>query len=75
MNATYEFNQTTAKIHFNAGVNEKGNIIRRVKTFNNINRHATALEMYTALTQLASISSYSLIKMERVVADDVDRTY
>ena len=49
MAAALEFSQATAKIHFNAGVNEKGHFIRKIKTYKFINDDATPAHMYTGL--------------------------
>lgn len=71
--AAFQFSQAAAKIHFNAGTNEEGGAIRKVKTYANIGDSATADAMEQALTQLASLSSYSMIKAEKVVTEDINR--
>ncbi|WP_153732458.1 DUF1659 domain-containing protein [Sporosarcina obsidiansis] len=71
MAASLEFNQAAGKIHFNAGTNEKGNIIRKVKTYQNITRQSSAANLHVAFTQLASLSSYLMIKAEKVVTEDI----
>lgn len=71
MNATFEFNQATVRIHFNGGVDGKGRFVRKIKTYKFINDDATPANMYTALTQLASLSSYPLIQLEKVVTENL----
>ena len=71
MAAALEFSQAMAKVHFNAGVNEKGHFIRKIKTYKFIDDDATPANMYTALTQLASLSSYPLIQLEKVVTENL----
>lgn len=71
--AAFQFNQAAAKIHFNAGTNEKGSTIRKVKTYPNVADNATADAMEQALTQLASLSGYVMIKAEKVVTEDINR--
>ncbi|WP_162805721.1 DUF1659 domain-containing protein [Sporosarcina sp. PTS2304] len=74
MSATLEFGHATGKIHFNAGVSENGHTIRKVKTYKNVTRQASASDLYTAFTQLASLCDYPMIKVERVITEDVQRT-
>ncbi|WP_301108320.1 hypothetical protein [Sporosarcina sp.] len=71
MAASLEFNHAVGKIHFNAGTNEKGSIIRKIKTYKNLNSQSSADSLHVALTQLASLSSYLLIKVEKVVTEEV----
>lgn len=71
MAASLEFSHATAKVHFNAGVNEKGHFIRKIKTYKFINDDAAPANMYTALTQLASLSAYPLIEIEKVVTENL----
>ncbi|MDV6377069.1 DUF1659 domain-containing protein [Sporosarcina sp. GW1-11] len=71
MSASLEFNQATGRIHFNAGVNDKGYVIRKVKTYKNVTSQASAANLYTALTQLASLSDYPMIKVDRVITEDI----
>lgn len=71
MNATFEFNQATVRIHFNGGVDGKGRFVRKIKTYKFINDDATAENMYTALSQLASLSSNPMIQFEKVVSQHI----
>ncbi|MEK4024721.1 DUF1659 domain-containing protein [Sporosarcina sp. FSL W7-1283] len=73
MAASLEFNQAVGKIHFNAGTNEKGNIIRKVKTYKHITRESSATDLNVAFTQLASLSSYLMMKAEKVVTEEVQK--
>lgn len=71
MAATFEFNQAVGKIHFQTGTNEQGGVIRKVKTYRNVASGAGADELYTALTALASLSIYPMMKAEKAVTEDI----
>ncbi|ARD46897.1 hypothetical protein SporoP37_01085 [Sporosarcina sp. P37] len=71
MAAALEFKQAVGKIHFNAGVNEKGNFIRKVKTYRFVHNGATPANLYTAFTTLSSLSSYQTIQFEKVLTEDL----
>lgn len=71
MAASFEFYQAAVKIHYNAGMNENGRLIRKTKTYPHAAHTASAANMSLALTQLASLSSYPVLKIEKIVTDDV----
>lgn len=71
MAATFEFNTSSGKIHYNAGMNEQGRTVRKVKTYHNVDNSASAPDIMKAFSQIATLCRYPMVKAEKVVSHNL----
>lgn len=64
--AKLDFKSAAARLSFQTGISDEGKVMKKTKTYQNIAKDVTADDLYSGLTALASLSSYSFIEMERI---------
>lgn len=69
--ATIEFKSALGRVHFDGGMTEEGKLIRKSKSYRHIAENVTADSLYTALSQLAALSSLPCIGAEKVETSGV----
>ncbi|MEK3934413.1 DUF1659 domain-containing protein [Sporosarcina sp. FSL W7-1349] len=69
--ATIEFKSAIGRVHFDGGMTEEGKLIRKSKSYRHIAENVTADNLYTALNELASLSSLPFIGAEKVETSEV----
>lgn len=57
---------STLRVDFETGLNEKGNIIFKRKSFTNIKTEATADQLFSTAAAIASVQNYPLGEVTRV---------
>ncbi|PEJ34236.1 hypothetical protein CN689_08820 [Peribacillus butanolivorans] len=57
---------STLRIDFETGLNEKGSIVFKRRSFSNIKVEATADQLFSAATAIASVQSYPMDEVTRV---------
>ncbi|MFE4426460.1 DUF1659 domain-containing protein [Peribacillus butanolivorans] len=57
---------STLRIDFETGLNEKGSIIFKRRSFSNIKVEATADQLFSASTAIASVQNYPMGEVTRV---------
>ncbi|AXN38118.1 DUF1659 domain-containing protein [Peribacillus butanolivorans] len=57
---------STLRIDFETGLNEKGSIVFKRRSFSNIKVEATADQLFSAATAIASVQSYPMGEVTRV---------
>ncbi|MCO0597796.1 DUF1659 domain-containing protein [Peribacillus butanolivorans] len=57
---------STLRIDFETGLNEKGSIIFKRRSFSNIKVEATADQLFSAATAIASVQNYPMGEVTRV---------
>ncbi|PJN89579.1 DUF1659 domain-containing protein [Bacillus sp. mrc49] len=57
---------STLRVDFETGLNEKGNIIFKRKSFTNIKTEATADQLFSTAAAIASVQNYPMGEVTRV---------
>ncbi|KRF51232.1 DUF1659 domain-containing protein [Peribacillus butanolivorans] len=57
---------STLRIDFETGLNEKGSIVFKRRSFSNIKVEATADQLFSAATAIASVQNYPMGEVTRV---------
>ncbi|MFE0503162.1 DUF1659 domain-containing protein [Peribacillus butanolivorans] len=57
---------STLRIDFETGLNEKGSIVFKRRSFSNIKVEATADQLFSAATAIASVQNYPVGEVTRV---------
>lgn len=63
--------ETQMRLHFETGLDEKGNPIVKTKTFNTVKKEATVEQIYQASQALAGLCDYPLLGVERNDSFDI----
>jgi hypothetical protein len=63
--------ETKLRMVFEKGMDEKGNPILNVKTFNNIKKEATTDQLFQVATAISALVNDSLTKIERNYMTDI----
>ncbi len=59
------------RLTFNAGLNEKGEIIEKRKSFNNVFTDATAEQLLATASAIAKLQVYPLIAVENQIVTSI----
>ncbi|MDI7744106.1 DUF1659 domain-containing protein [Lysinibacillus fusiformis] len=70
--ATYNYDNATLKLSFETGIDELGKAIVSAKTYRNVRNNVQPDEVFTVVQALASLSSYELLFVEKILTETVD---
>lgn len=70
--AAIEFKQAVGRVYFDGGLTDDGKLIRKSKTYRNIVKNVEADSLYTALEQLAQLSTFPFTGAEMVETSNVN---
>lgn len=69
--ATYQFQSASLILSFDAGVNEKNDTIVKTATYRNVKENASATQLAAVASALGSLSSFTLMDVEKSQKDSV----
>ena len=69
--AIIDFKDSVGRVFFDGGLTDDGNLIRKSKTYRNIAEDVDADSLYKGLAELAKLSSFPFIGVEKVETSTV----
>jgi len=69
--ASIDFKQAVVKLTYEAGQTQDGRVIKRSKSYRNVNQSATADQLAEVTSILSGFSSYPLIAAEKIETGNI----